>query len=100
MYFKTAQEYFSFNLCFNHSRISSFGKALECRAGGCGFHSLCRINTQGLSITEKSRCRLCPANRSIDLHMAWMMVPSRSAVGDLKIVLSCFFFSFNFFVTS
>ena len=54
MSFKTAQEYFSLKLCFNHSRISSFGKALGKGKGkGCGFHSLCRINTQGLSITEK-----------------------------------------------
>ena len=29
------------------------GKALECRAGGCGFNSWGWTNTQGLKITEK-----------------------------------------------
>ena len=33
---------------FNHGRISSVGRALDCRAGvrGCGFRE--RINSQGL----------------------------------------------------
>ena len=34
-------------------RVSSVGRALDCRAGGCGFDSRGRTNTQGLKITEK-----------------------------------------------
>ena len=37
----------------NHGRISSVGRALDCRAGGRGFNSRGRTNTQGLKITEK-----------------------------------------------
>ena len=33
-------------------RISSVGRALDCRAGGHGFGSRARTNTQGLKITE------------------------------------------------
>ena len=36
-----------------HGRISSVGRALDCRAGGRGFDSRGRTNTQGLKITEK-----------------------------------------------
>jgi len=38
---------------FNRGRISSVGRALDCRAVGRGFDSLDRTNTQGLEITEK-----------------------------------------------
>ena len=34
-------------------RIISVGRALDCRAGGRGFDSRDRNNTQGLKITEK-----------------------------------------------
>ena len=34
-------------------RISSVDRALDCRAGGGGFDSRGRTNTQGLKITEK-----------------------------------------------
>ena len=37
----------------NRSRISSVGRALDCRAGGHGFDSQDRTNTQRLKITEK-----------------------------------------------
>ena len=37
----------------NRSRISSVGRALDCRAGGHGFDSRDRTNTQRLKITEK-----------------------------------------------
>ena len=37
------------------SRISSVGRALDCRAGGRGFDFRSRTNTQGLKITEKWR---------------------------------------------
>ena len=37
----------------NCSRISSVGRALDCRAGGLGFNSQAWANTQGLEITEK-----------------------------------------------
>ena len=33
---------------FNRGRISSVGRALDCRAGGRGFDSRGRTNTQGL----------------------------------------------------
>ena len=32
---------------------SSIGRALDCKAGGRGFDSRGRTNTQGLNITEK-----------------------------------------------
>ena len=35
------------------SRISSVGRALDCRARGRGFNSRDRTNTQGLKMTEK-----------------------------------------------
>ena len=34
-------------------RISSVGRAFDCRAGGRGFHSRGRTITQGLKISEK-----------------------------------------------
>ena len=37
----------------HHGRTSSVGRALDCRAGGRGFDSRGRTNTQGLKITEK-----------------------------------------------
>ena len=37
----------------NRGKISSVGRALDCRAEGRGFDSLGRTNTQGLKITEK-----------------------------------------------
>ena len=37
----------------NCVRFSSVGRALDCRAGGCGFDSRGQTNTQGLKITEK-----------------------------------------------
>ena len=43
-------------------KTSSVGRALDCSAGGRGFDSRGRINTQGLKITEKRRYFLCPAN--------------------------------------
>ena len=38
---------------FNRGRISSVGRALDCKAGGRGFDSRGRTITQGLKITEK-----------------------------------------------
>ena len=38
---------------FNLGRISSVGRAFDCRAGGRGFDSRGRTNTQGLKMTEK-----------------------------------------------
>ena len=34
-------------------RVNSVGRGLDCRAGGCGFDSRGRTNTEGLKITEK-----------------------------------------------
>ena len=42
-----------FEIKFNRGRISSVGRALDCRAGGRGLDSLDRTNTEGLEITEK-----------------------------------------------
>ena len=39
--------------CFKRSSISLVSRALDCKAGGCGFYSRGRINTEGLKITEK-----------------------------------------------
>ena len=38
---------------FFRGRISSLGRALDCRAEGRGFDSRDRANTQGIKITEK-----------------------------------------------
>ena len=38
---------------FNYGRISSVSRALDCRAGGCGFDSQGWTITQGLKITDK-----------------------------------------------
>ena len=48
--------------CFDHGRISSTGRVLDCRAGGHGFNSRDRTNTQALKMTEKWRYCLFPAN--------------------------------------
>ena len=40
-------------LILYRGRIISVGRALDCRAGGRGFDSRGRTNTQGLKITEK-----------------------------------------------
>ena len=47
---KTEQAYEKFKI---KGRISSVGRALDCRAGGRGFNSRDRTNTQRLKITEK-----------------------------------------------
>ena len=47
---KTEQAY---EKCKIKGRISSVGRALDYRAGGRGFDSRGRTNTQGLKITEK-----------------------------------------------
>ena len=44
---------------FNHGSISSVGRADNCRAGGRGSGSWDPSSTQGLKMTEKSRCSLC-----------------------------------------
>ena len=47
---------------FNRGKISSVGRALDCRAGGRRFYSRGRTNTQALKITEKGRYCLCTAS--------------------------------------
>ena len=42
-----------FNFFLNRGKISSVGRALDCRAGGRGFDFRGRTNTQGFKITEK-----------------------------------------------
>ena len=44
---------FSLFLKSNALRITSYGRALDCRAGSRGFDSLDRTNTHGLKKTEK-----------------------------------------------
>ena len=48
--------------CFDCSRISSAGRLLDCRAGGQGFNSWDRTDTQALKMTEEWRYCLFPAN--------------------------------------
>ena len=43
-------------------KTSSVGRALDCSAGGNGFDSRGRTNTQYLKITEKIRFSLCRTN--------------------------------------
>ena len=81
----------SYYLCFGRtvisSRISSVGRALDCWAGGSGFDSRGRTNTQGLKITEKWRYSLCPAGGWTFTWLGWprkMAIPS--PIGDVKIV--------------
>ena len=42
-----------FSNSFNRGKISSVSRALDCRAGGRGFNSRGRTNTQVLKTTEK-----------------------------------------------
>ena len=63
----------------NRGRISSVGRAFDCRAGGRGFDSRGPTNTQGLKITEKWRYFLCPAGGWTFTWLGWprkMAVPS------------------------
>ena len=72
---------------FNRGRISSVGRAFDCRTGGRGFESRGRTITQGLKMTEKWRYFLCTASGET---FAWLGWPSKMAVpsplGDVKIV--------------
>ena len=56
-------------------RFSSVGRALDCRAGGRGFDSWGRTNTQGLKITEKWRfffvLQTARPSRGSDDHVKW-----------------------------
>ena len=66
-------------------RISSVGRALDCRAGGRGFDSRGRTITQGLKMTEKWRYFLCTASGETFAWLGWprkMAVPS--PLGDVK----------------
>ena len=68
-------------------RVSSVGRAFDFGAGGRGFNSQGRTNTQGLKITEKWRYFLCPAGGWTFAWLGWprkMAVPS--PLGDVKIV--------------
>ena len=72
---------------FNRGRISSVGRAFNCRAGGRRFDSLGRTITQGLKMTEKWRYSLCTASGETFAWLGWprkMAVPS--PLGDVKIV--------------
>ena len=66
-------------------RVSSVGRALDCTAGGCGFDSRGRTNTQGLKLTEKWGYSLCAASGKTFAWLGWpcnMAVPT--PVGDVK----------------
>ena len=65
----------------------SVERALDGRAGGSGFDSRDRINTQGLKITEKWRYCLCSANGQTFAWLGWpRKMAFSSPVGDVKIV--------------
>ena len=62
---------------------------LDCRAGGRGFDSRDRTNTQGLKITEKWRYSLCPAN---DETFAWRSSISTFVLNIHWHSIECIFF--------
>ena len=77
----------STNFHFDRGRISSVGRAFDCRAEGRGFDSRGRTITQGLKTTEKWRYFLCTASGETFAWLGWprkMAVPS--PVGYVKIV--------------
>ena len=53
MFFAKAHRWYFIGVCIYRGRFSSVGGALDCRAGGRGFDSRGRTNTQGLKVTEK-----------------------------------------------
>ena len=60
------------HLMFDRGRISSFGRALGCRAGGGGFNSRGRTNTQGLNLKNwEMKVKPLPF-RWLDLRVARM----------------------------
>ena len=70
-------------------KTSAVGRALDCSAGGHGFDSRGRTNTQYLRITEKRSYSLCPANGQTFTWLGWlskMTVPS--PLWNVKIVSS------------
>ena len=72
---------------FNRGRISSVGRALGYRAGGRGFDSRGRTNTQGLKISEKWRYCLYTASSETFARLRRprkMAVPSPA--GNVKLV--------------
>ena len=76
-------------MSLNCGRISSVGRALNCRAGGRGFDFRDRTDTQGLKIAKEWRCFFCPANGWNFAWLGWilkMAVPSPQ--GDVKILPS------------
>ena len=69
------------------NRMSSVGRALDCKAGDRGFDSQGRASTQGLKITENWRYSLCTASGWTFAWLGWprkMAVPSQ--VGNVNIV--------------
>ena len=63
---------------FDRGRTSSVSRALDCRAGGCGFDSRGRTNNQGLQTTEKH------CTKQILLQMAgpsWRELPCEKGKG-------------------
>ena len=53
------------------SRVSSVGRAFDCRVGSRGFDSWGRTNTQGLKITEKWRYFLYSADGQTFAWLEW-----------------------------
>ena len=74
-------------MSLNRGRISSVGRALNCRGGGRGFDSRDRTNTQGLKIAEKWRCFFCPANGWTFAWLGWILniYSGRVSTRDVKI---------------
>ena len=86
----------------HRGRISSVGRALDCRAAGRGFDSRGRTNTQGLKITEKWRYFLCPAGgwtfAGSDDHVKWrsrQKTSVRAALNFIALIPSCSICSSN-----
>ena len=71
----------------NRGRISSVGRALDCRAGGRGFDSLGRTISEGLNITEKWRYSLCTPTGETFAWLGWpRKMAAPSPLGDVKMV--------------
>ena len=60
----------------NRGRISSVGRAFDCRAGGRGFNSRGRTNTQGLKKNLRNEgntfaLQMARPSRGSDDHVKW-----------------------------
>ena len=67
-----------------HGRISSVGRALDCRAGGCRLNFRGRTNTQGLKITKKWRYSSPLQCKRVDFCVARMTMLNGGPVSSWR----------------